>query len=162
MHWNSFAWKELLDFQPSGYKISGLTAGGVSFRRRNFDCSPEFNPLTMKRDDDQELWDLLGQAAEPKISPYFARNVLREVRKASDWTTFRGWLNPRRLIPVAGMVGVMIAVFLVRLHTSVAPLADSSSDMLASVDPMEYEVIADLDDLLASDDSNSLDEGVLL
>jgi len=66
------------------------------------------------------------------------------------------------LIPVAGMVGVMIAVSIVRLHTSVAPLADSSSDMLASVDPMEYEVIADLDDLLASDDNNSLDESVLL
>ena len=116
----------------------------------------------MKRDDDQELWDLLGQAAEPKVSPYFARNVLREVRQVSDWTTFRGWLNPRRLIPVAGMAGVMIAIFLVRSHTAVAPLADSSSEMPASVDPMDYEVIADLDDLLASDDNNSLDESVLL
>jgi hypothetical protein len=116
----------------------------------------------MKRDDDQELWDLLGQAAEPKISPYFARNVLREVRKASDWTTFRGWLNPRRLIPVAGLAGVMIAVFLVRLHTAVAPLADSSSETLASVNAMDYEVIADLDDLLASDDNNSLDDSVFL
>ena len=116
----------------------------------------------MNRDDDQELWDLLGQAAEPKISPYFARNVLREVRKASDWTTFRGWLNPRRLIPVAGLAGVMIAVFLVRLHTAVAPLADSSSDTLARVDSTDYEVIADLDDLVASDDSSLLEESVLL
>ena len=46
----------------------------------------------MKRDDDQELWDLLGQAAEPKISPFFARNVLREIRKPGDWATLRGWL----------------------------------------------------------------------
>src|SRR5204862_6192866 len=129
---------------------------------RNFDRSTGFNPLAMKRDDDQELWDLLGQAAEPKISPYFARNVLREVRKANDWTTFRGWLNPRRLIPVVGMAGVMIAVFLVRLHTSVAPLADSSSDTRASVDAIDYEVVSDLDDLLASDDNNSLEESVPL
>ena len=118
--------------------------------------------MTVKRDDDQELWDLLGRAAEPKISPYFALNVLREIRKASNWTTFRGWLNPRRLIPIAGMAGVMIAVFLVRLHTTVAPLADSLSDTRASVDAIDYEVIADLDDLLASDDSNSLDDSVLL
>jgi hypothetical protein len=116
----------------------------------------------MKRDDDQELWDLLGQAAEPKVSPYFARNVLREVRKARDWATFRGWLNPRRLIPVAGMAGVMIAVLLVRLHTSVAPLVEAPSDSVASVEAMDYEVIADLDDLLASDDNNSLDDSVLL
>jgi hypothetical protein len=116
----------------------------------------------MKRDDDQELWDLLGQAAEPKISPFFARNVVREIRKTGDWKTFRGWLNPRRLIPVAGIAGVMIAVSFFRFHTSVAPLADPRSDTLASVDAVDYEVVADLEDLLASDDNNSLDEGVLL
>ena len=115
----------------------------------------------MKREDDQELWDLLGRAAEPKISPFFARNVLREVREAGDWKTFRGWLNPRRLIPVAGLAGVMIAVSLLWFHT-VAPLADSPSDGLASMDGKEYEVIADLDDLFASDDGNSLDESVFL
>ena len=116
----------------------------------------------MKRDDDQELWDLLGQAAEPKISPFFARNVLREVRKTGDWKTFRGWLSPRRLIPAAGMAGAVLAVALFRVHTSVVPLADPALDTLASVDATDYEIIADLDDLLASDDNNSLDEGVFL
>jgi hypothetical protein len=116
----------------------------------------------MKRDDDQELWDVLGQAAEPKISPFFARNVVREVRKAGDWKTLRGWLNPRKLIPVAGVAGVLIAVSLLRLHTAVAPLSDPPSDTLANVDAVDYEVVADLDDLFASDDSNSLDDSVLL
>lgn len=116
----------------------------------------------MKREDDQELWDLLGQAAEPKISPFFARNVLRETRKRSDWATLGGWLNLRRLIPAAGMVGALVAVVFLRMHTSVAPLAEPPSDMVANVDPQDYEVIADLDDLLASDDNNSLDESVLL
>jgi hypothetical protein len=116
----------------------------------------------MKRDDDQELWDLLGRTAEPKISPFFARNVLREIRKRSDWATLRGWLNPRRLIPATGMVGALIAVVLLRMHTAVVPLADPPSDMLANVDAQDYEVMADLDDLLASDDNNSLDESVLL
>jgi hypothetical protein len=53
-----------------------------------------------------------------------------------------------------------VAVFL-RMHMSVAPLAGPSSDMLANAEAQDYEVIADLDDLLASDD-NSLDESVLL
>jgi hypothetical protein len=34
--------------------------------------------------------------------------------------------------------------------------------MLANVDAQDYEVIADLDDLLASDDNSSLDNSVLL
>jgi hypothetical protein len=115
----------------------------------------------MKRDDDQELWDLLGQAPEPKISPFFARNVLREIRKPSDWATLRGWLNPRRLVPALGAAAALIAVVSLRMHTSIAPLA-APSDTLANIDAQDYEVIADLDDLLASDDNNSLDESVLL
>lgn len=116
----------------------------------------------MKRDDDPKLWDLLGQAAEPKISPFFGRNVLREVRQPDTRTTMRGWLNPRRLIPAAGLAAALVAVVFLRLHTAVAPLAGPSSDALANVDAQDYEVIADLDDLLASDDNNSLDESVLL
>jgi hypothetical protein len=114
----------------------------------------------MKRDDDPKLWDLLGQASEPKISPFFARNVLREIRKPSDWATLRGWLTPRRLIPALGGAAALIAVVFLRMHTSVAPLAPS--DTLANVEAQDYEVMADLDDLLASDDNNSLDDSVLL
>jgi hypothetical protein len=116
----------------------------------------------MKREDDQELWDLLGQGAEPRISPFFARNVLREVRKPGGWTTLRGWLNARRLIPAAGMAATLLAVVFLRMHTSVAPLTAPPSDALANVDAQDYELIVDLDDLLASDDNNSLDESVLL
>lgn len=116
----------------------------------------------MKRDDDQKLWDLLGQAAEPKISPFFARNVLREIRKPGDWATLRGWLHLRRLIPATGVAAALIAVAFLRMHTSVAPLEGSSPDVLANVDIQDYEIVADLDDLLASDDNNSLDESVLL
>src|SRR6266496_825664 len=37
----------------------------------------------MKREDDQQLWELLGRLAEPKLSPFFARNVLRQVRRSA-------------------------------------------------------------------------------
>jgi len=115
----------------------------------------------MKRDDDQELWDLLGRTAEPKISPFFARNVLREIRQPGNRGAFVGWFSLRRLIPAAGMATLIAAVFL-RMHASVSPLAaPSSPDMLANADAQDYEVMADLDDLLASDD-NSLEESVLL
>jgi hypothetical protein len=116
----------------------------------------------MKRDDDEKLWDLLGQAAEPKVSPFFARNVLREIRQPGDWTTLRGWLNLRRLIPATGVAAALIAVAFLRMQTSVAPLEGPSPDMLANVDSQDYEIVSDLDDLLASDDNNSADDSVFL
>lgn len=116
----------------------------------------------MKRDDDKELWDLLGQAAKPSVSPFFARNVLREIRKPAGWTTFSGWLNPRRLIPATGVAMALIAVVLLRTETAVSPSPKVQPDKLAIVEAQDSEVIADFEDLVASDDSNSLEDGVLL
>jgi len=110
----------------------------------------------MKREDDPELWDLLGKADEPALSPFFARNVLRQIRQESSWrASFLRWLRPRRLIPAAG---VALALF-VTVMSSQLPKHDSASpddppDTVASLDPQDYEVVADLDDLLASEDDN--------
>ena len=63
----------------------------------------------MNKDEEQDaLWDLLGRAREPKVSPYFARNVLRTVRQ--DQTT-RKWSWPillRWILPVSGVAAVLI------------------------------------------------------
>ena len=115
----------------------------------------------MNRDDDKELWDLLGRAAKPSVSPFFARNILREIRKPAGWTTFSGWLNPRRLIPAAGIAMALIAALLLRTQMAIVPGPKLNSDKLAIVEAQDYEVISDFEDLLASDDSNSLDDGIL-
>lgn len=114
----------------------------------------------MKREDDEKLWDLLGQASEPKISPFFARNILREIRKPAGWTNLREWFRVRRLVPAASLVVALMAVVFLRM--SLGPTADPESEMLTNMNAQDYEVMADLDDLLASEDSNSLDESVLL
>jgi hypothetical protein len=114
----------------------------------------------MKRDDDKELWDLLGRAAKPSVSPFFARNVLREIRKPNRWTTFSGWLNPRRLIPAAGVAVALLAVVLLRTQTAGPSGPKLNSDKLAIAEAQDNEVIADFEDLFASDDSNSWEDGV--
>lgn len=38
---------------------------------------------TMNSEDNDALWKLLGEAKKPAVSPFFSRNVLREIR-ASD------------------------------------------------------------------------------
>lgn len=117
----------------------------------------------MKREDDEKLWDLLGRAAEPKISPFFARNVLRETRKSSvGWANLREWLTVRRLVPAASLVIALIAVVFLRMQTPVGPLAEPAAEMWTNVNAQDYEVMADLEDLLASEDNNSLDDSILL
>ena len=116
----------------------------------------------MNRGDDKELWDLLGHAAKPSVSPFFARNVLREIRKPSRWAGLSDWLQPRKLIPATGVAVALIAVVLLRTQTAVVPGPKSDSAKLAIVEAQDNEIIADFEDLVASDDSNSLDDGVLL
>lgn len=115
----------------------------------------------MKRDDDPKLWDLLGHAEEPKVSPFFSRNVLREIRQRRASSTLREWLGLRRLIPATGVAMALIAVALLRPQTSV-PSSKLQSEKMEMVSAQDYEVIADLDDLLGSDDNNSWEDNVLL
>jgi hypothetical protein len=113
----------------------------------------------MKREDDQQLWDLLGQAAEPRVSPFFARNIIRIVRDRSaslGWV--RNWLNPRRLFPVAGVAVAIIAAVLTLHHPTIQRPAEPAPDVIAQIDPQDYDVVADLDELLVTDESNLWDD----
>lgn len=113
----------------------------------------------MKREDDEKLWDLLGQAAEPKISPFFARNVLREIRESRGGSRVAGWLQ--WLVPATGVAVAVIAALFLRVQIPDRNQSDSS-DQLALIEAQDSEVMADLDDLFASDDSISWDDAVLL
>ncbi len=114
----------------------------------------------MKREDDLELWDLLGKAPTPKLSPFFARNVVRQIREEKSWRDYvRGWFSPRTLIP-ASAVALTMLVATVSVHF---PARDSSSsdnlpDTIAKIDPQDYETVADMDDLIASDDEGLWNE----
>ncbi|MBK1835279.1 hypothetical protein [Roseibacillus ishigakijimensis] len=79
---------------------------------------------------DRELWDLLGEASEPQASPFFSRNVLREIRlqeseparRSSFWTFFR---QPRVLVP--GALALLAAALLApQLKPTEAPSLTTS------------------------------------
>ena len=114
----------------------------------------------MKREDDQQLWDLLGQADEPKLSPFFTRNVLRQIRQEPRWfEQVRSWLRLRRLVPASGLALVVIAAIIFAHNPLLRqkPVA-AEPDPVAKIDAQDYEVVADLDELLASDENNLWDE----
>jgi hypothetical protein len=114
----------------------------------------------MKREEDEQLWDLLGQARTPQISPFFVRNIMREIRQEPRWKGFvRSWLAPRRLVPAAGVAAAVIAGVMIIQHPAPhrqPPVGDL--DPIAKIDPQDYEVVADLDDLMASEENNLWDD----
>jgi hypothetical protein len=114
----------------------------------------------MKREDDEHLWDLLGRAAEYKPSPFFARNVLREVRQElHPAESGHGWWNWRRLIPISAAIAALVAGILA-LQNPMKPRnpAQGDADVVARIDPGDYEVVADLDDLLAAEEDGLWDD----
>jgi hypothetical protein len=106
----------------------------------------------MKREEDKELWDLLGRAGKtPELSPFFARNVLRQVRteaqpRESAWS----WLRPAILIPsTAVAITLLAAAVTLQTPPQVAEVADPIPDLIAQLDPQDFQVVADLDILMA-------------
>ena len=114
----------------------------------------------MKREDDEKLWDLLGHSAEPKVSPFFARNVLREIRESESPARAGRWLQ--WLVPAAGVAVAIIAALFLGVQTPDENYSDSRAETLSLIESEDSELIADLDDLFESDDVNSLDDSVLL
>ena len=113
----------------------------------------------MKREDDQQLWDLLGQAPEPKLSPFFARNVVRAVRQRSRrFESLRSWFTPGKLVPVTGLAVAIIAAVLAFHHPVIRKSGEITPDVIAQIDPQDYDVVADLDELLVTDETNLWDD----
>jgi hypothetical protein len=113
----------------------------------------------MKREDDEQLWDLLGRKAGPDISPFFARNVLRRIREQPSWSVrARSWFGWRKLVPVSALAVAVTGTFLFLHSPALRQKPDTELDVIAKIDVQDYEVVADLDDLLASDENSLWDD----
>lgn len=113
----------------------------------------------MEREDDQQLWDLLDRARPTEVSPFFARNVVRTIRAHEQGTGWhRGWLNPRKLIPATAVAVAVAAAMLMSHRPASLKLVDDTPDAIAAIDPQDYDVVADLDELMAADESTQWDD----
>src|SRR5437763_12892820 len=125
--------------------------------------SVQFTERIMNREDDQELWDLLGHPAEPELSPFFARNLARQVRQdGSRSERMRKWLSLRRLIPAHAVAIALMAPAIASYHPSSQKTSEGEPDVVAKIDPQDYEVVADLDELIALDENSLWDEKTTL
>jgi hypothetical protein len=116
----------------------------------------------MRREEDEKLWDLLGHSAEPEVSPFFSRNVLRKIREAQGEVEPTRWWNLRWLVPAAGVAVAIIAAVSLRFQMPGGSHSNARPEAVALSEAQDRDLMTDLDDLVASDDSTSLEDGVLL
>ncbi|MDQ3621258.1 MAG: hypothetical protein M3463_02045 [Verrucomicrobiota bacterium] len=64
-----------------------------------------------RNDEHDDLWELLGHARQETLSPFFARNVLRDVRHLQHGpSSIAGWLRQHWQWAVIGSCAVLIAI----------------------------------------------------
>ena len=113
----------------------------------------------MERQDDNKLWDILGRVPEPKLSPFFARNVLRKIRqRATRFERARNWFSVRRLA-AASAVAILLVGMAIATHHPISRTASANDlDVVAKIDPQDYDVVVDLDELIAWDENSVWEE----
>ncbi len=113
----------------------------------------------MERQDDNELWDILGRVPEPTLSPLFARNVLRKIRQeATRFERARNWFSLRRLVAASAVAVVVVGMAIATRHPVWQRASANDLDVVAKIDPQDYDVVADLDELIAWDENTVWEE----
>ena len=108
----------------------------------------------MEPQDDKELWDLLGRLPETTVSPFFARNVLRKIRvQPTHFELVRNWFSVRKVAVASAVSAIIVALALVTHYPGPRATSSSDSDVVAKIDPQDYDVVADLDALIAWDEN---------
>lgn len=108
----------------------------------------------MNSDERDDLWELLGKAKAPAVSPYFSRNVLRAIRE--EEAAPQGWLA--RLVAHWRTVAVAAAAVVVIAGGAFFYPQPQPDPLVAlarqvSVSP-DYQVITHLDELLDSEQNS--------
>ena len=102
----------------------------------------------MNMDEHDELWELLGKAKKTEVSPFFARNVLRQVRNQKTVANrFRGWLPRFALLTALFLLGAGVAT----LSMPHKPVVQQSK-LAATPD---FETLNHLDELLAYEENST-------
>ena len=91
-------------------------------------------------EENDALWDLLGQSRPPQASPFFASRVVNVARAESQerFSILRILLRPAFVL--AAVTGLVLVTAHFRTSTSTPPVASQ-----------DFEALANLDNLIAMD-----------
>jgi hypothetical protein len=111
---------------------------------------------TMKDDENDDLWEFLGKAREPKVSSFFTANVMRRIREEEaqpkGFAAVVEWLRKKWFIPATAAAFGVALMAVAPERASVVFHEPTVDDMaLAVAETSEFNMIAELDTLVAAD-----------
>jgi hypothetical protein len=107
----------------------------------------------MNGDDRDPLWELLGQARQAEASPFFARNVVRDVRSAGqNRAGFFRWLHRSWRIAIPALAAAAVVVLSSGMLQHPTPAAPNPVTAQIVRNP-DYDVINHLDELVATEEN---------
>ena len=106
----------------------------------------------MNPEENDALWKLLGEARLPRVSTFFAGDVLRAIReREAPKVGMIDWLRRKWFLPLTAGACAAVLVFFATRAGSKGPVGDPLEEM-AVVAVENSEITPSLDDLLASED----------
>src|SRR4029453_13688122 len=84
----------------------------------------------------------------------FARNVLRKIRREPtrfEWA--RNWFSVRKIVGASAVAWVFFPLFFFPHYPGPRTTSSSDTDVVTKIDPQDYDVVADLDALIAWDEN---------
>src|SRR5450432_1246683 len=108
----------------------------------------------MNTDEHDKLWHLLGKAKPTGASPFFARDVLREVRLAKqEKSGLFAWLGRKWAFTTIGAVAAVLLTFNTsHFHRTSDPEVTLLAQQIS--DKSDIDVINHLDELVASEENS--------
>ena len=107
-------------------------------------------------ENDKHLWQLLGKAKQPAVSPFFARNVLRAVREEQQKKRAPFiWQRWSWRVALTSVMAVAVFSVTLPLHKG-GKNKNGSQNLLTQqvIEDPDYEVINHLDELLAYEENS--------
>ncbi len=100
-------------------------------------------------DEHDKLWEVLGRARKPVISPFFAANVLREIRQSGNAPAILEWLRERWRLSAAAVTALLVLGFAANHWREESRDAAHDSLLAQVATNPDYDLINHLDELVA-------------
>ena len=112
----------------------------------------------MNTEEHDDLWQVLGRAKQPAVSPFFSRNILRDIRAMrQERPGVLGWLRDHWKAPVLATCAIVIVAGAAWRQQASQEAADDRQ-LLAFAETVsqspDYSVIGHLDELLDTDENS--------
>jgi hypothetical protein len=108
----------------------------------------------MNREDDHALWDLLGQTRPVEVSPFFSRNILRRIREDRFSFSFVAKIRSWKILAPLGATATAIVAIAIFVSAPARQESARVDRLISQIDEQDYDVITNLDELVASEESN--------